>query len=43
MLAPEVVGRRVLQAIQGNEFLILSRTREREAITDAVMPTIDRS
>jgi NAD(P)-dependent dehydrogenase (short-subunit alcohol dehydrogenase family) len=31
-LAPETVGRRVLQAIQDNEFYILTHTSEREAI-----------
>lgn len=32
-LPPETVGRRVLRAIQDNEFLILTHTQEREAIT----------
>lgn len=32
MLAPEVVGRRVLQAIQDDEFLILTHTGERDII-----------
>jgi len=32
-LAPETVGRRVLQAIQDNEFYILTHTSERDAIT----------
>jgi NAD(P)-dependent dehydrogenase (short-subunit alcohol dehydrogenase family) len=32
-LAPETVGRRVLQAIQDNEFYVLTHTGERDAIT----------
>ncbi len=31
-LAPETVGRRVLQAIRDNEFYILTHTNERETI-----------
>ncbi len=32
-LPPETVGRRVLQAIQDNEFLIVTHTQERQAVT----------
>lgn len=46
MLAPEVVGRRVLQAIQDNEFYILTHTGEREIISlrlDRIRAAFDRA
>ena len=46
MLAPEVVGRRVLRAIQDNEFYILTHTGEREPITarfDRIRAAFDRA
>ena len=46
MLAPEVVGRRVLQAIQDNEFYILTHTGERDIITarlDRMKAAFDRA
>jgi NAD(P)-dependent dehydrogenase (short-subunit alcohol dehydrogenase family) len=45
-LNPETVGRRVLQAIQDNEFYILTHTNEREAITkrfDRIRAAFDRA
>ena len=45
-LAPETVGRRVLQAIQDNEFYILTHTAERKAITarfDRIDAAFDRA
>ena len=45
-LAPEVVGRRVLQAIQDNEFFILTHTGEREVINarlDRIKAAFDRA
>jgi NAD(P)-dependent dehydrogenase (short-subunit alcohol dehydrogenase family) len=45
-LAPDVVGRRVLQAIQDNEFYILTHTGEREIITarfDRIKAAFDRA
>jgi NAD(P)-dependent dehydrogenase (short-subunit alcohol dehydrogenase family) len=46
MLAPDVVGRRVLQAIQDNEFYILTHTGERAAIGarfDRIRAAFDRA
>jgi NAD(P)-dependent dehydrogenase (short-subunit alcohol dehydrogenase family) len=46
MLAPEVVGRRVLQAIRDNEFYILTHTGEREIIAkrlDRIKAAFDRA
>ena len=46
MLAPEVVGRRVLQAIQDDEFYILTHTSEREIISqrlDRIKAAFDRA
>lgn len=46
MLAPEVVGRRVLQAIQDDEFYILTHTTEREIIgnrLDRIKAAFDRA
>jgi NAD(P)-dependent dehydrogenase (short-subunit alcohol dehydrogenase family) len=45
-LAPHIVGRRVLQAIQDNEFYILTHTGEREIITarfDRIKAAFDRA
>lgn len=45
-LAPEVVGRRVVQAIQDDEFYVLTHTSEREAITarlDRIKAAFDRA
>jgi NAD(P)-dependent dehydrogenase (short-subunit alcohol dehydrogenase family) len=45
-LAPEVVGRRVLQAIQDNEFYILTHTGEREIVNarfDRIKAAFDRA
>jgi NAD(P)-dependent dehydrogenase (short-subunit alcohol dehydrogenase family) len=45
-LAPETVGRRVLQAIRDNEFYVLTHTNEREAITarlDRIKAAFDRA
>jgi NAD(P)-dependent dehydrogenase (short-subunit alcohol dehydrogenase family) len=45
-LPPETVGRRVLQAIQDNEFYILTHTQEREAISarfDRIKAAFDRA
>jgi NAD(P)-dependent dehydrogenase (short-subunit alcohol dehydrogenase family) len=45
-LAPEVVGRRVLQGIRDNEFYVLTHTGEREAITarlDRIKAAFDRA
>jgi NAD(P)-dependent dehydrogenase (short-subunit alcohol dehydrogenase family) len=45
-LPPDVVGRRVLQAIQDNEFYILTHTGEREIITarfDRIKAAFDRA
>jgi len=45
-LDPEVVGRRVLQAIQDREFFILTHTAEREAISarlDRIKAAFDRA
>jgi NAD(P)-dependent dehydrogenase (short-subunit alcohol dehydrogenase family) len=45
-LTPEVVGRRVLQAIQDNEFYILTHTGERDAIAarlDRIKAAFDRA
>jgi NAD(P)-dependent dehydrogenase (short-subunit alcohol dehydrogenase family) len=45
-LPPETVGRRVLQAIQDEEFYILTHTQEREAITarfDRLRAAFDRA
>jgi NAD(P)-dependent dehydrogenase (short-subunit alcohol dehydrogenase family) len=45
-LAPHVVGRRVLQAIQDNEFYILTHTGERDVITarfDRIKAAFDRA
>ena len=45
-LAPEVVGRRVLQAIRDNEFYVLTHTGERAAITarfDRIHAAFDRA
>ncbi len=46
MLAPDVVGRRVLQAIQDDEFYILTHTGEREIIgarLDRIKAAFDRA
>lgn len=46
MLAPEVVGRRVLQAIQDDEFYVLTHTTEREIIgerLDRIKAAFDRA
>jgi hypothetical protein len=46
MLAPDVVGRRVLQAIQDNEFYILTHTGERDVIASRlqrIMAAFDRA
>jgi NAD(P)-dependent dehydrogenase (short-subunit alcohol dehydrogenase family) len=46
MLAPETVGRRVLQAIRDNEFYILTHTNERNAISkrfDRLSAAFDRA
>lgn len=46
MLSPDVVGRRVLQAMQDNEFYILTHTGERAAITarhDRIRSAFDRA
>lgn len=46
MLAPDVVGRRVLQAIQNDEFYILTHTGEREIISerlDRIKAAFDRA
>jgi NAD(P)-dependent dehydrogenase (short-subunit alcohol dehydrogenase family) len=45
-LAPQIVGRRVLQAIQDNEFYILTHTGERDVITarfDRIKAAFDRA
>jgi NAD(P)-dependent dehydrogenase (short-subunit alcohol dehydrogenase family) len=45
-LDPDVVGRRVLQAIEDNEFYILTHTQEREVITarfDRIQAAFDRA
>ncbi|WP_428484188.1 SDR family NAD(P)-dependent oxidoreductase [Rhodopila sp.] len=45
-LPPETVGRRVLQAIQDNEFYVLTHTGERDAITarfDRIRAAFDRA
>jgi NAD(P)-dependent dehydrogenase (short-subunit alcohol dehydrogenase family) len=45
-LAPHVVGRRVLQAIQDNEFYVLTQTGERDVITarfDRIKAAFDRA
>lgn len=45
-LSPDVVGRRVLRAIQDNEFYVLTHTGEREAITarlDRIKAAFDRA
>ncbi len=45
-LSPEIVGRRVLQAIQDNEFYILTHTNERETILrrfDRLRAAFDRA
>ena len=45
-LAPEVVGRRVVQAIRDNEFYVLTHTGERAAITarfDRIRAAFDRA
>jgi len=45
-LAPETVGRRVLQAIRDNEFYVLTHTNERAAITarfDRILAAFDRA
>ena len=45
-LAPEVVGRRVLQAIRDNEFYILTHTHERAVISarlDRIKAAFDRA
>ena len=46
MLAPDVVGRRVLQAIQDDEFYILTHTGEREIVAarlDRIKAAFDRA
>ncbi len=46
VLAPERVGRRVVQAIQDDEFYILTHTHERAAITarlDRIAAAFDRA
>jgi NAD(P)-dependent dehydrogenase (short-subunit alcohol dehydrogenase family) len=46
LLAPETVGRRVVQAIRDNEFYILTHTNERETITarfDRIRAAFDRA
>ena len=46
VLAPETVGRRVVQAIQDDEFYILTHTHERKAITarfDRIAAAFDRA
>ena len=45
-LAPDVVGRRVLQAIQDNEFYVLTHTSERETVAarfDRILAAFDRA
>jgi NAD(P)-dependent dehydrogenase (short-subunit alcohol dehydrogenase family) len=45
-LAPDVVGRRVLQAIQDNEFYVLTHTSERETVAarfDRILEAFDRA
>jgi hypothetical protein len=45
-LAPDVVGRRVLQAIKDDEFYILTHTGEREVIAarlDRIKAAFDRA
>jgi hypothetical protein len=45
-LDPETVGRRVLQAIQDNEFCILTHTNERKTISkrfDRIRAAFDRA